>query len=71
MESDEERNDVVPGRLRCTSHVHAYIEVANEMEDSWLQWQFYGRPVKEIKTSWICPIFADQTAGFERLVVVV
>jgi hypothetical protein len=47
------------------------MEVADEREGGWLQRPFYDRCGKEMKASWMCPSLADQTAGFERWVVVV
>jgi hypothetical protein len=51
--------------------VHENTEVTNIREGCWSPRPVYGGCCKEIKTSWMCPSLADQTAGFERSVVVV
>jgi len=68
MESNEHWKYGVPGWIATS---HAYAEVADKWEHGRLQWPFQGGASKEMKTSWMYPSLADQTAGLEcRLVVV-
>jgi hypothetical protein len=72
MKSDQQRDDVVPGwSAVVVYHVDENTEVTDKWEDGWLQRPFYSRLGKEMKTRWMPPSLADQTAGLERWLVVV